>query len=78
MTSDDFLQRVEKKVLSLRVSLDLGENEGKVLLQIASTDTACKARHITHSQEQHHIVTYPMHRRQQNELPQIGKKMSRE
>lgn len=48
MTSDDFLQGVEKKVLSLWVALDLGENEGEVLLQIASTDAACKARHTSH------------------------------
>ena len=40
MAGDDFFERVEEEVLSPRVGFDLRENEGKVLVQIASTYTA--------------------------------------
>ena len=45
VTSDDLLQRVEQQILPLGVGLDLRQNEGEILLQVAGTDTTCI--HIT-------------------------------
>ena len=40
MAGDDFFEGVEEKVLASRVGFNLREDEGEVLLQVASTYTA--------------------------------------
>ena len=44
VTGDDLLEGVEQEILPLWVRLDLRQDEWKVLLQVASTDTPCKKR----------------------------------
>ena len=40
VTGNDFFERVEEEVLASRVGFNLREDEGEVLLQVASTYTA--------------------------------------
>ena len=42
MAGDDLFERVEQQVLSLGIGVDLGENEGEILCQVARTNATCE------------------------------------